>query len=302
MLKRLKNNTGITIVILLIIILLIGTATMYRSEQTMMDKGTVIDTATNLPAPEKLSHLDSLPYFQYKIITDSLQKLAKIEKEKNTIHPWGYIAGISIMNVTGMGFLPTFRTWYGWYGDNKSHFEKEYYFSISGFHLTPEANSYFKDGKYYLQRESRSPEEISIGYLPEHKTILIPISSRSYSIGMVCMLILLCIVYFAASYIFLGLSINVLLNISRGKVFTETNIRDLYLIAYVSLGGFFIEIIFPYFGSIFAMSIIPQGFSISFSYLLSNAWLDGLIGLVVLAIAKAFSKGYQLQLEQDLTV
>jgi hypothetical protein len=262
-----------------------------------MSERNTVDVA-HTPEPEKLTHTDSLPYYQYKVIADSLKHMADSEKDKNNLRPAGFPASVGFF-----GFVKTFRTWYGWHTDNKSHLESGYHIWLPSYTLDDRFEFYYKDGKNYLKEINGNSKEIQVAYLKDfNSSVLVPVSKGFFTAGRNFTFILMAVIGFALLYIFIALPINVLLNISRGKVFTQINLRDLHIIAYTSLGFFIVQMITPYIVSLFFLKKIPAELTISFSALFDSNWEIGLFGIVTLAIARAFFKGYKLQQEQDLTI
>ncbi|MEO7531883.1 MAG: DUF2975 domain-containing protein [Sediminibacterium sp.] len=296
MIKRFKPTTGFIVVCLVVLSLLMIGIIMYRLEFTMIGEGSHTDIA-ELTKSEKLTHIDSLPYYQYKEITDSLKNIADNEKEKNTLYPMGLN-----INTGFIGVLQTFRYWYGWYGDDKSHHEIGYYISLQHYSLNQHFAFYFKDGKNYLYKWNGPTKEIQVAYLPKYETVLYPVSKQFYNVSRIVLYLVMIFISLALLYIFLALPINVLLNISRGKVFTLINLRDLHIIYYAAFSVFLVQMIMPYIVNLFFLQQIPAELSISFSKLFTSNWEMGLFGIITLVITRAFAKGYKLQQEQDLTI
>lgn len=296
MIKRFKPTPGLIIVILIVLSALIIGIIMYRNELKMSERDPV-DFA-RLPEPEKLTHIDSLPYYQYKVIADSLKHIADNEKDKNTLHPWGYPASIGFF-----GFVQTFRSWYGWYTDNKSRLEIGNYIYLPSYTLDDRFVYVYNDGKNYLVADNGNSKEIQVAYLADfNKAVLVPVSKGSFTLGRNFTYIVMALIALALLYIFIALPINVLLRIARGKVFTQINLRELHMIAYIALGLFVVQMILPYIVRFFFLKKIPAELTVSFSGLFNSTWEIGLFGIVMLAIARAFAKGYKLQQEQDLTI
>lgn len=296
MIKRFKPTVGFVVVFLVVLSLLIIGIMMYRLEFQMVGEDSYTDIA-ELPKPEKLTHIDSLPNYQYKVIADSLKNIADNEKEKNTLFP----IGLNI-NTGFIGVLQTMRYWYGWYSDDKAHHEIGYYISLQNYSLKKPFAFNYKDGKNYLRKWNRPAKEIQVAYLSKYHTVLYPVSKQFYDISRILLYLVMIFISIALLYIFLALPIDVLLNISRGKVFTLINLRDLHIIAYTSIGVFLVQMIMPYIVSLFFLKKIPAELTISFSGLFTSNWEIGLFGITTLAIARAFAKGYKLQQEQDLTI
>lgn len=256
----------------------------------------VIDTAYHFPDKPVASHIDSLPYYRYSEIRDSLDKIEDITKSRNTLQPAQSI---------GFGFIGFTRTtsyWYDWFGDHKSHLDSNFYVSIPNYQLHPSYRFIYRDHKYYLNKKYSDTTEIGIGYLPARKTLLVPVSEHKFKILSGFSWFLLLVIGFAGIYVYIILPIVVLINISAGNVFTKKNIRKLYILAYTSLGFVLIQLLMPYVIGILFMKKIPGVFVISFYDVFMNQGLMLLVGTILLAIASAFAKGYKLQQDQDLTI
>lgn len=296
MIKRFKPTAGLIIIVLISVCLLITGILMYRAELSMKTGGS--DIAVRIPEQEKLTHVDSLPHYLYKEIADSLKHLTDAEKGKNTLIPSFFPSSIGFF-----GFLQTSRTWYDWYTEHKSYLVFDYYIWLTDYSLDEGLEFYYKDGKNYLRQPNGSSKEIKVAYLADfHKSVLVPVSKDFFTGGRIIIFILMGVIGLALLYIFIALPFNVLLNISRGKVFTLINLRDLHLIAFTALGFFLTQMIMPYIISLFFLKKIPAELTISFSTLLGSNLEMGLFGIVTLAIARAFAKGYKLQQDQDLTI
>jgi hypothetical protein len=151
------------------------------------------------PMKKKLTHIDSLPHYQYKLIDDSLQKIAKIVKDRNTLSVFSRIS-------TGfIGALKTSSYWYDWYGDQKSHLDPNYYISIPDYDINPQYQFEYRDHKNFLVKNQSDTSEIKVAYLPRTKTVLIPVSESAYTITRNCLFILMAIFTLAALYIGIGL-------------------------------------------------------------------------------------------------
>jgi hypothetical protein len=295
MFKKLKIDTALFLTIVFALGLIAFFSFAYYQERMRMKEDTT-DVAYHAPDEEKLTHIDSLPHYQYKLIYDSLQKVANMVKDRNTLSVFSRIS-------TGfIGALKTSSYWYDWYGDHKSHLDPNYYMSIPGYDMNPQYQFEYRDHKNFLIKNQSDTTEIKVAYLPRVKTVLIPVSESAYTITRNCLFILMAIFTLAALYIGIGLPISILVNISGGNVFTRKNIRNLYILAYGTLGYMLIQLVMPYLVCLFLLKKIPDAFVISFwNVFVSQGW-NLLVGTILLAIASAFAKGYKLQQEQDLTI
>jgi hypothetical protein len=144
---------------------------------------------------------------------------------------------------------------------------------------------------------------IKVRYASESKLVLIPISKTT---GSILNIVIWAFGFLAAVltlYFFLGLPILFLINISKGKAFTEANIRILKQISTVSLIIAVLAIATPYIFRLFFWKTIPE--ELVPEPLMSRI-TDNLpllfIMVVTFFISIAFKKGFKLQQEQDLTI
>lgn len=295
MTKRL--SPGIIVVSVVIIAIAGFVYFLYRSEKNMYLKGNITDTARHLPSTERYTHVDSLPHYRFMRIQDSLDQIAKIKKDKNTIYPWGIMAGLS--TVSFAGFMPGFKTWYE---KDKSHLEVYYFFVLNGY--IPNDTTEIKqiNEKSYMTEERFQNKLSSTVWLPETKSILFPISNSVYKTGMICMIIIFIVASIALLYIFIGLPINVLVSISTGKVFTEVNIRSLYIMSYTLLGLLTFNLLMPHIAWLASFRRLPAGFYLPTIAMILDSWKMTLSVIAMFLIAKAFKKGLALQQEQELTI
>lgn len=311
---RKKINIGLLVSVFLFGgILIVLSLQEHRAAST--NSGIVIDTVRPIPRSEQMqvSHAnDSLPYYQYVKLQDSLEQLARNETSKNTLHPgWGISAG-------SIGARYSWRTWYD-YTTNEDHMRTGYHLSLTGYGLAESSSTEWKNGKSYLRyavldKENRVDarsvtrswhsvtKEIPVMFLRENGELLVPVSEPKFSIVKKILFAVVLFFYFIATYILIGIPVNILLNISRGIVFTSVNIKGLHWISGFLLAYFLWNILSPYLMRFIFRDVVPDEFSLSLVDLLSSNWKTGIAGILVVAIGRAFSKGYILQHEQDLTV
>ena len=204
----------------------------------------------------------------------------------------------------------------------------KYYVVLPGYKLTdPDSYFYMQTGQSFLAsphwdttRKQAGEPSVRSGYYKQKPVpfrfasarqphtfdqkgqVLISISEKACNRLSIFIIILYIITLLVLLYIILALPGKILLRISSGEIFTRQNIRQLNIIAWtllsipfaiISLQGLFRLIYHRYFTAevqlhIWDTLLDQQPFLIA--------------GLVTLAIAKAFQKGYSLQEEQDLTV
>ena len=267
----------------------------------------VTDVAETLSTRNQLKAMrisDSLPHYQYKKIEDSIEQQLTTEAEKNKLLPgWGFTFGC-------IGMRTTFRTWYD-FKTEQAHSKQEYYIALPSYSADPSVSTEIRNDKTYLRyvnwddslhkKGHSAVKEIAVSYLPEQKEILLPVSEQTFN-GARFTLVILILFYLFMLYVTIGMPINLVLNISKGKVFLLKNIKALFFISFVLLGFFLWTITAPYLIALLLGQKIPSGFYISFTSLVLDHILYLLSGIAVLFIALAFRKGYTLQNEQDLTM
>jgi hypothetical protein len=296
MFKKTKPDTRVISAIVVITGLISFFGSLYIKDIGTM-KQNLVDSSFHVAVIEKPTHIDSLPYYQYKIVNDSLETIAKIEKDRNTLHPM-----FLTLNIGFWGVTKTNSYWYDWYGDKKSHMDEGHFILLPNYKLDNRYDFKYRDHKYFFSGKKGNLTEIKVAYLPASSTVLVPVSENFYKIASVVLLVVLMLWGIFAFFVAIILPINLLVNISKGKVFTKRNIRSLYLLAYTTFAYIIIQLVAPYIVCLFFLKKIPSELSISFSAIFNDEVSDLIIGIILLAIASAFAKGYKLQQEQDLTI
>jgi len=111
------------------------------------------------------------------------------------------------------------------------------------------------------------------------------------------------IALFAALYFFLGLPIQILVNISKGRAFDDCNIRRFNIIGWGVLAWAAKGMLSPYVLWFFCRKWIPDDFILPPVRPLIEANVVLIFGAIAAFITgKAFQKGNKLQKEQDLTI
>lgn len=194
-----------------------------------------------------------------------------------------------------------------------------YFLTISEYILTPTTKFYVANSGYHLAyvRWEKKPmpgggikkvgryvsKPVKIRYAADDKKILIPISKTQYKVLTALLNVLPIVSGFVLIYFIVGLPIQILINISKGKAFIKKNIYYLRLMTLVCLAVLIIRIFAPAVLRLYYSNMIPEDFSVA---PLTKEIVDNLILFFVTLIfffsSKAFQKGYQLQKEQDLTI
>jgi hypothetical protein len=157
----------------------------------------------------------------------------------------------------------------------------------------------FDSTKYGHYERKRIP----VRYAADEKTVLIPVSKQQHRYaslafeGGAFLYLFLCI------YLFVGLPLQILWNISKGKAFDHKNIRRFRLMAIALFVLALASVITPYLLRIVFRDLIPQEFLLqSFGRALLGQLPEfaGALGLYM--ISRAFHRGYRLQQENALTI
>ena len=198
--------------------------------------------------------------------------------------------------------------------------EKLYYFNLSGYDLKDhDTRFYIADDKYHLayvkwdkpikagnelNKEGHyESKQIKVRYASERKSVLIPISKKTYTILNVTIWVFAFLTGAMILYFFFGLPIRLLINISKGRAFTERNIQMLNQVCLFALIISSFAILSPYIFRIIFWQMIPDDFKMeSLLQKIADNLVVLIIAVITFIIAKAFKKGYTLQYEQDLTI
>lgn len=197
---------------------------------------------------------------------------------------------------------------------------KLYYLGITGYSLAYEKKFFVQNGTYNLaipkwdsvKKDGNGDStryghyerrQIPVRYSTENKQLLIPVSFQQWKALKIILPVFNYCLLFAALYFFLGLPIQILVNISKGKAFDERNIKRFTLMTQVLLCWGVLNMLSPYILRLLFGKMIPDDFTLPGFWQMLNDNLG--IFILVLAIfitGKAFQKGNRLQKEQDLTI
>lgn len=205
---------------------------------------------------------------------------------------------------------------------NNNYFSDKgfFYFSLKGYNLKHENIFFIKNETYNLAfvkwknaDSSKNNKLDKIGHY-EHKQIKvrfnksnnsvnIPISAKLNGILKITLMITISFLIGLSLYFFIGLPIQILLNISRGKVFIVDNFKYINQICLALITATACTILLPMVLHLFFMNRIPvEIYPDSFLTVLKNSFGLIIATVILMIIRKAFKKGYDLQNEQDLTV
>lgn len=262
---------------------------------------------------------DSLPYYEYRRIEDSLKRIRSAkELDNKSVGSGQRFGSLGFFNIK-INRDPMIYDFSETDSLLQLKEEKLYYLSLDGYNLNYENKFFVQNGKFYLaivkwdsvvKRKYDSTtvghyqrKEIKVRYATDNQRILIPISKKKYNSFESALTIFLFISIFFLIYIFIGLPIQILVDISKGRAFTKENIRRFKLMAFVLFFCTFLKVFSPYILDFFYRKMIPKEFRLEpvSSAIISNIYLF-LIALVLFFVGKAFQRGYNLQQEQDLTI
>lgn len=189
-----------------------------------------------------------------------------------------------------------------------------FYFSINGYSIRDfNTKFYMHNDSDYLaivkwddaahKRGHYERKKITVRYSESSKSLLIPVSENTYNklqafyqvFGIVLVVIFI--------YLFIGLPLDILLNISKGRAFSYANIKSLKIITIASGITSAISLFTPYFlRFIFRNRIPPEISTEPFSKILFNNLPIIVFTFAAFFITKAFIRGNKLQEEQALTI
>jgi Protein of unknown function (DUF2975) len=196
---------------------------------------------------------------------------------------------------------------------------KKYYLSLKGYKTDDETVFFIQDSTYNLayvvwdsvkKRTFNSTREghyerktIPVRYAKEDEKILIPLTKTQYTVAYTILLVLQWAILSLWLFFTFGLTLQILISISKGNAFSEKNIYRLRLIAAFIFLNAVIATTTPYLLHLIFGSKIPGDFKVaSFYSTLYQNLVYFFVAAIVFIVSIAFKKGYKLQQEQELTV
>lgn len=197
--------------------------------------------------------------------------------------------------------------------------DQYYYIGIDGYRLDDESKFFIQNETYNLayvkwdtgktnassnwKHGHYERKEIPVRYSAENERVLVPVTKHQYDALRSLFYILWFVVLVGALYFFLGIPVQVLLNISRGLAFDENNVRYFRVIARLFFVFGLMYLFGPYIMDLFLRIIVPADFKRApFAEGLGTpCWLF-VLSIAVYITGKAFQKGNTMQKEQDLTI
>jgi hypothetical protein len=297
---------------------------MMYSAVTTVTMGSADDMGSTIELPESDTAFagifytprfnDSLPQYIYKRMEDSASKI-KAEKEIENRGMVGEGMGVGLFGVYAMN-RPGKNTWNAIAGNNKDQY---YYIGFDGYRLDRESKFFIQNETYNLAyvkwdtvKNNRNNnwkhghyerKQIAVRYSAENERVLVPVTKHQYEALRALLYLFWFVFLVGALYFFIGIPVQVLLNISRGLAFDENNVRYFNVIARLFFVLGLMYLFGPYILDLFLRFIIPADFKRP--PILEGIWT--VVWLFVLSIAvyitgKAFQKGNTMQKEQDLTI
>jgi hypothetical protein len=140
------------------------------------------------------------------------------------------------------------------------------------------------------------------GRMDNKDAVFIPLSGKSFRLTRIISFILIALLIIYSLIIIFFLPAQLLLSISRGKSFTSRNVKYLRLMGWSFIGAYLLPVLSACIFDLIFRSDIPAGIYLSLPDVLMNNRGMLIAGLVLLLIAGAFSKGLELQNENDLSI
>jgi hypothetical protein len=148
-------------------------------------------------------------------------------------------------------------------------------------------------------------KETELRYVPgeeETWTVGFPVSGSTHQVLQIVIIALAAVGVILGLYVFLKLSLRVLLLIAKGQAFTDEAIGSLYTIAWFLIGTSLFFMLARLVVHILLQSKVSYPFTFFYYDDVMSTSSMLLSGLVVLLFAQAFRNGAQLQREQELTI
>jgi len=193
------------------------------------------------------------------------------------------------------------------------------YLSLAGYKISNESAFYLEGNKYMItsceQDRKKSDDsyghcvtkEIPVRYVkpatgfgnPQAGYVLMPITERAYRIFDTGMLLVSILVGVLIVYYAIFRTLRIIFRISKGRVFSYQNTRDVRVAGRVfmalAIAPIFFQLVFY---CVFSKEI-PAEISPSFAQVLWENKIPFIIGFLLLLLAKAFEKGHRLQKENS---
>ena len=252
---------------------------------------------------------DSLPHYQYKHIEDSINRITERIKNNNKSAGTGLLVGsLGAMSIEDRapGEADVVQTLYylALKGYAKKQYQTEFFLDKGTNNLAYLVMDSVRKRAFGTSKMGHfERRRIAVRYAAGEQTVLVPLTEKQYQVAAVVIKILMGSILFIMIYIMIGLPLQIVINISRGKAFTLQNIQRFKLMAIVLLVASLTAVAAPYLFKLFFRSIIPDELALKPFW---EAFIDQLPALLtapgVFLIGKAFERGYKLQRENALTI
>jgi Protein of unknown function (DUF2975) len=193
--------------------------------------------------------------------------------------------------------------------------KNSYYLALAGYKIS-KGSGFFLDGNKYMitsgsYRKSGDSygdyvtKEIPVRYVKsplgfqnsQSGYVLVPIAERVYHVLYVAMIVLGVLVYSLVFYFVIVRTLRIILDISKGHIFSHQNTKDLAvagrLIMALAIIPLFLQFIFY---NVYSKEI-PAQITPAFAQVLWENRIYFIIGFIMLLLAKAFARGHRLQKE-----
>ncbi len=294
-----KTFTSGLIIFILIVALLLLKFLYPTSSRIAWEKDNYQTRFDKLVEKESWSINDSLPHYQYKRLQDSIRRQLS---EENI--PRGGSGSMSVFDV-GVGKIE--------FQENKV----KYYLTVGGYFAKDFFEFYSLHGKNYIEYSvfTKKENDFRVGDFKTAETkfeleqldqnrwqINYPLSKTQYTVWQAIVIVLSFLAVGLLFMALIGLPLQLLFLIAKGKAFSDKVLIIFYTIASILLcSGIFLAI-FRITLHLYYKAQVP--YPVTFYYYddIMNGWSLVIGGLIVLLFAKAFQRGYDLQQEQELTV
>lgn len=245
---------------------------------------------------------DSLPYYRYKQIEDSIKQVRQTRGLVDDYPAEGF-------SSSGIGIY-TFRETPG--GPKTS-----YFIGLHDYKLKDESSKFYtRNGTFHLlypvwdtilpggsKKGHYASKQIAVRYSASRNTLYIPVSKNmSWFYRFILYVAGFGGIAFCF-YVLIGLPLKVIINIARGRAFIPQNYKTFKLMSITLFTLCLLKVFFPYIFRLIYSGMIPADFE-SYSVLgrMAGDWFAYLLVVMLFLIGKAFQRGYQLQQDQNLTI
>jgi hypothetical protein len=254
----------------------------------------------SVTGPEYESPLnDSMPYYQYRRIEDSLKAIRT--QDNFFLQGNGTAFSFATLGIASYGNekkKEQFFTVSGYSLENFASVENNLRASILNYPVWDNAAENSRNGHIETKPLNIKYQE---GKEPWGGKVLVSIGP-GLSTFLTVTLYILAAFFIAAFLVILYIPFRFFLKLSKGQAFNEENIGGLYLTAWSLISIALLASVISIIGHVSIQSQIPKEISFSYYAAFIKSANILLAGLGVLLLAKAFLQGLRLKEEQDLTI